>query len=94
MGYSLEERKRVFLATRDIFAGQNALIRKQKKVREMILKNENELREILADMGESTVVGVAKGLLEMQMFEMERKARIMFPDLFPREGQENEVGKY
>lgn len=73
-----EDRKRVYLACRDVFAGTNALLRKQKKIREMIIKHVGALQPLLNELGEEKVVDIAKALLEMQIFESESKASVLF----------------
>ncbi|KAK5092637.1 hypothetical protein LTR70_009168 [Exophiala xenobiotica] len=83
MSYSSTEKRRVFLACRPIFTtGENAQVRKQKRVRKIVDKHRKPLRALLADFGEDKVVEILRGLLEKRIFESEVQARAQFPDLY------------
>jgi hypothetical protein len=80
--YPAADRRRVYLACRAIFAGNNALLRKQKKIKELVVTHKRALKPLVADFGADKVVEILKLLLEAQIFQSELKAKIEFPELF------------
>jgi hypothetical protein len=84
MSYPAAHRRRVYLACRAIFTGNNALLRKQKKIRELVVTHKRALQPLVADFGANKVVDILKLLLEAQIFQLELKVKIEFPDLFCR----------
>lgn len=82
MAYPSADKRRVYLACRAIFAGNNAQLRKQKKIREVVLKHQASLRPLIRDFTLDKVVDILKTLLEKQIFQSEVKAKIEFPELF------------
>lgn len=77
------DNRRVYLACRAIFAGNNALLRKQKKILEVLRQHANvSLKPLIKDFGEEKVLEILKSLLEAQIFQSELKAKIEFPELF------------
>ncbi|KAK3619915.1 hypothetical protein LTR22_025801 [Elasticomyces elasticus] len=75
MSSSASERRRVYLACRAIFAGNNAQLRKQKKIKEVIKKKQAYLAPLIRDIGFENVVEVSRILLEDGVFESDLKAK-------------------
>ena len=82
MAYKSAEKRRVYLACKAIFAGSNAQLRRQKKIRELVGKHKKSLKPLLNDFGEDKVVEILKAMLEGQIFQSELKAKVEFPELF------------
>jgi hypothetical protein len=82
MSFLPAEKRRVFLAFRSIIVGQNAQLRKAKKVREVVQQHQSSFGPLLRDYGLNRVVDIIKALLEDRIFESELKAKIAFPELF------------
>jgi hypothetical protein len=82
MAYSAADKRRVYLACRAIFTGNNAQLRKQKKIRELVDKRKSSLGPLIKDFGATKVVDILRILLEGRIFESELKAKIEFPELF------------
>ena len=84
MSYSARDQQRVFLVYRTVFAGPSALIRKAKKVREVVQQHRYKpaFQPIVHDFGFEKVCEIVKLLLEEQIFESALKAKIAFPQLF------------
>ncbi|KAH8656439.1 hypothetical protein BGZ61DRAFT_434384 [Ilyonectria robusta] len=79
---SANSRKRVYISCRAIFSGNNAQVRKQKKVKELVEKSRKSLKTLLQDLGHDTVIAILRSLLEGKIFESEIRAKIEFPELF------------
>ena len=79
-----EEEFSVYLAFKDIFMNNNATIRRDRKIRELI--RENELRPPIAKLMEQypfeSIETVVKILLKSKVFESVRDAAIHFPTYF------------
>ncbi|KAI0594792.1 hypothetical protein F4775DRAFT_595926 [Biscogniauxia sp. FL1348] len=82
MAQPQDNNQRVYLACRAIFTGPRALLRKQKKVREEVMRNTRVLAPLTKDLGLERVVQILRGLLERRIFENELRAKAAFPDLF------------
>ena len=82
MTHSIADKKRVYLSCRAIFTGNNAQLRRQKKVRQLIDKRRSYLAHLLRDLGVAKVVEVSRILLENGVFESEFRAKVEFPELF------------
>lgn len=89
MSYSSTEKRRVFLACRPIFTGENAQVRKQKSVRKFVDKHRKSLSALLTDLGVEKVVEILRGLLEKRIFESEVQARAQFPELYSSSPAQN-----
>lgn len=76
------EKRRVYVLCRPIFSGKNALVRKRKKVKEMVNSSRTSLHPLLNELGEAKLVEALRSLLESRIFESELRARTEFPDLF------------
>ncbi|KAF2453301.1 hypothetical protein BDY21DRAFT_382199 [Lineolata rhizophorae] len=81
MVYPLHERQRVYLSYRAIFTGQNAKI-KQKAVRPLVDKHAKTFRKMHREIGLEKVVNILKDLLQKEVFESDRRAREVFPEVF------------
>lgn len=73
---------RVHLACRAIFTRQTALVRKQKKIRELVEQRKTSFKPLFTELGVEGLVEVLKVLLDDRIFESELRAKEMFPDLF------------
>lgn len=82
MDFSAADQHRVYLACRPIFAGDNALVRKTKRVRNLILQHKKALRPLIQDFTFERVVNIVKHLLEKEIFQSDVKAKVEFPELF------------
>jgi hypothetical protein len=82
MIYSTPDKRRVFLAYRAIFAGQNAKLRKTKKIREVVKQHQNAFPTIIQEFGVNKIVEILSDLLQRQIFESESKAKAAFPEFF------------
>ncbi|KAI6086747.1 hypothetical protein F4821DRAFT_237878 [Hypoxylon rubiginosum] len=82
MVHNIADRRRVYLAYRAIFAGDRALLRKPKKVREEVEKRPSVLASLKSDLSTEKVLEILRDLLERRIFESELKAKVEFPDLF------------
>jgi len=78
---SNDSRRRVYLLCRPIFSGNNALVRRHRKVKELVNGN-GSLKPLLKDIGEARLVEILRDLLENRIFESELKAKVAFPELF------------
>jgi len=78
----MEDEKRVFLAYRAIFDGNNAQIRQSKAILKVVSQHRKSSQSILKDLGEQHVLCTLKKLLERKIFQSEVKAKLAFPDLF------------
>ncbi|EAS29334.3 uncharacterized protein CIMG_08080 [Coccidioides immitis RS] len=81
MAYSTTDRRRVYLACRAIFSGQNAQVRKARKVREIVEKRQATI-PLVKDFGIAKVVEILRLLLENGVFQSDLKAKVEFPELF------------
>ncbi|KAK5399172.1 hypothetical protein LTR06_011497 [Exophiala xenobiotica] len=69
---------------KESFKGADALIRKARKVREIVEKARNniDVRDLIQQHNIASVCSVTKTLLEQQVFEFALKAKIRFPEVF------------
>lgn len=82
MAYSAVDERRVYLACRPIFAGNNALLRRHKKICELVKEHEESLHQLIRDFTTGKVVSIIKTLLERDIFYSDVKAKIEFPELY------------
>lgn len=82
MPHSSADKRRVYLACRAIFAGNNAQLRRPKKIRELVDAHESSLSPLIRDCGANKVLDILKSLLEQGIFQSQVKAKIEFPELF------------
>ncbi|OBU00537.1 hypothetical protein VE01_01060 [Pseudogymnoascus verrucosus] len=76
------EKRRVFLAYRSLFSGDNANLRQAKKIRKLVQKHSGSFGALIKDFGSDKTVDILKTLLEVRVFESDIQAKITFPDLF------------
>lgn len=79
---SKEVRKEVYVSCRSIFVGQNAQLRRPKKVKEVLQQQELKIMPLLNKYGLDEVAVYARNLLDSRVFESQLRAKIEFPDLF------------
>ena len=74
----------VYLALKNTFRGADAQLRKPKKIRELILKRQNDIdvKDLIREHNIDNVCNVARSLLEQQIFESTLQAKIQFPEVF------------
>ena len=68
---------------RPIFTGVNARVRKGKRIRKLLEKNQCSLKALMDMYDLGTICNVSKELLSSGVFESSSKAQRKFPDLFP-----------
>ena len=84
MAQNSPDERLVYLALKNTFKGADALIRKPKKIRELIQKTRHnvDVRELIEQHSLDRVCDVAKLLLEKHIFESTLKAEARFPEVF------------
>jgi hypothetical protein len=82
MLHSTAEKRRVFLAYRSLFSGDNANLRQAKPIRKLVNKHLSSFGALIKDFGSSKTVDILKALLEVRVFESDIQAKIAFPELF------------
>jgi hypothetical protein len=82
MSFSEADKRRIYLVCRPIFTGNNAQLRRQKKIRELVNKHKTSLAPLIRDFGTAKVVEILQILLESQTFQSDLKAKVAFPELF------------
>lgn len=78
----MENEKRVFLACRAVFDGNNAQVRKPKTILKIVSQHQQICQTLLNDLEEKNLIGILKNLLERRVFDSELEAKLAFPDLF------------
>lgn len=79
----------VYLHCSSIFSGLNALVRKPKKVSQILSQHRSSTQILTKTFGLTEIAAVAKGLLDDGIFESQSRARLRFPELFqPSQAQE------
>ncbi len=87
----LPDQRLVYLHCSSIFNGANAQIRRLKKVTQILSEHRNSIKVLTNEFPLNAIAAVAKGLLDEQIFALEARARLQFPELFqPSETQEAE----
>ena len=79
---SHESLQDIFLSCRSVFTGQNAQVRRPKKVRELLQQHESSIRPLMNRYPLDTVADIARNLLERRVFESNMWAKIEFPELY------------
>jgi hypothetical protein len=82
MAYLPEDKRRVYLACKPIFAGNNVQLRRYKKICELVKEHEESLRQLIDDFTTGKVINILKILLERDIFQSDIKAKIEFPELY------------
>ena len=78
----LPDGKLVYLYCSSIFNGENAKIRKSKKVVQMLEDHKHAIRLLKKQFSVQAIAAVVKDLLEKQIFESIPRAKLRFPELF------------
>ena len=73
---SHEDRLRVYLACQPIFSGENAQLRKGKKVKQLIRENKSPLELTLQTIKEKKMFEFVQSLLDKRVFESDLTARL------------------
>ena len=79
---SPQHKRRVYVLCRPNFSGDNALVRRPKKIKELLHKSKKSVRPLLQEIGEAKLLEIVKSLLEGRVFETELRAKVEFPELF------------
>ena len=84
MGKNPPDERLIYLALKNTFKGADAQVRKPKKIRELIQKQQQsrDVRDLVQAHNLDNVCNVAKVLLDQQIFESTLKAKIRFPEVF------------
>lgn len=81
----------VYLHCSTIFSGQNAQVRKAKKISQLLKQYGPAIKILTNEFTLPAIAAVAKDLLEKRIFESLPRAKLRFPELFqPSETQEAE----
>ena len=81
----------VYLHCSSIFSGENAHVRKAKKISQLLEKHKASIKILTKEFALPAIAAVAKQLLEKRIFESLSRARLRYPELFqPSETQEAE----
>ncbi|EXF76167.1 hypothetical protein CFIO01_03560 [Colletotrichum fioriniae PJ7] len=89
MAYKNTDLERVYCTCRAIFSGNDALLRKKKKVKEVLVKNTTTVRPLFFGFGEEKTILMSQYLLECRVFESDLRAKVMFPSLFQSTPQQD-----
>ena len=84
MAQNSPDERLVYLALKNTFKGADALVRKPKKIRELIQKTPHnvDVKDLIEQHSLDRVCDVAKLLLEKHIFESTLKAEARFPEVF------------
>ena len=82
MSLSIQDQQRVFLAYQALFRGNNAVLRKPKAIRSLLISKNQTTTPLIKSMGIDKVTTILKGLLERGIFESDLKAKLAFPTLY------------
>lgn len=81
----------VYLHCSSIFSGENAQIRRLKKVSQLLEKHKASIKILTKEFSLPAIAAIAKELLEKRIFESLTRAKLRYPELFqPSETQEAE----
>lgn len=58
------------------------MLRKSKKVREVVEKHKSSFQPLIKEFGNDKVIGILKELLAGRIFQSELRAKVEFPELF------------
>ena len=78
------DERSVYLAFNNVIRGTDAQLRKQKKIREFILKQQTNanVKALIESHNIEDVCNVVRSLLEQRVFESTLRAKIRFPEVF------------
>jgi len=77
-----ENQKRVYIAYRAIFNGDNALVRKHKTISKIVSQHHQFGKGLVEGLEEKDIVRILEVLLTKKIFKLDSAARLAFPDLF------------
>lgn len=89
MAYKNEDLARVYCTCRAIFSGNDALLRKKKKVKEALIKNATTVKPLFLSFGEEKTTLMSQHLLKCRVFRSDVTAKVMFPSLFQSTPQQD-----
>ncbi|KAK1489674.1 hypothetical protein CTAM01_11113 [Colletotrichum tamarilloi] len=89
MAYKNEDLERVYCTCRAIFSGNDALLRKKKKVKEALIKNTTTVKPLFLSFGEEKTILMSQHLLKYRVFRSDVTAKVMFPSLFQSTPQQD-----
>lgn len=72
----------VYLHCSSIFYGANALVRRERKVSQLLEKHKASIKILTKEFTLPAIAAVAKELLEKRVFESLPRAKLRFPELF------------
>ena len=58
------------------------MLRKSKKVREVVEKHKSSFQPLIKEFGNDKIIGILKELLAGKIFQSELRAKVEFPELF------------
>ncbi|OJJ43168.1 hypothetical protein ASPZODRAFT_1230696 [Penicilliopsis zonata CBS 506.65] len=79
---SVQDRRRVYFATRHIFSGGRASLRKPKKILQVLETHRCSLQPLLRGYTFENILAILHSLLADDVFSSVAKAKIRFPELF------------
>lgn len=83
MAVRLPSEELIYTALKDVFKGNAALVRKSKKVKELIEKSSSKaIKHLRRDHGTERIFCTTKVLLEQGIFQSTLKAKERFPKIF------------
>lgn len=84
IGKSQPDERFIYLELKNTFKGADAQVRKPKKIRELIQKQQHsiDVEDLAQAYNLDNVCNAAKVLLDQQIFESTLKAKIRFPEVF------------
>lgn len=74
----------MYLTYRDLFCGSKARVRNRKVIRSIVVKHLGQSGTVVHKQHLEKTIDILKTLLEDRLFEFERAARKIFPDLFAK----------
>ncbi|KAI1848975.1 hypothetical protein JX265_001306 [Neoarthrinium moseri] len=76
------QQRRVYLACRNVFTGDKALLRKKRKIQDEIARRPKAMASLIKDFGQEELTKILMGMLERRIFESDIRAKLEFPELF------------
>ena len=98
MAGSPPDERLVYLALKNVFKGEDARLRKSKKIEKLIRGHQKELnvKQLVQEYNIDKVCNVVKALLKSKIFESTLKAKVRFPEVFqvsPAQSAEREASE-
>jgi hypothetical protein len=82
------ERRRVYLAYRELFSGKNARVRQEKAIRSIVHESAHHEKDSI-----NAIIHILKSLLDSRVFESEAQARQEFPELRSKSSRGRQTNK-